>query len=50
MRLTFDEVEVLRDEVLTVISDEYAMDVELDAVALIPALEKVKWCTRRKGK
>jgi hypothetical protein len=39
---TLDEVEVLGDEVLAVIHDEDAADVELDVVALLLRLEEVE--------
>jgi hypothetical protein len=35
----FDEIEVLRNEVLAVVHDEHSADVELDVVALLFALE-----------
>jgi hypothetical protein len=39
---TLGEVEVLGDEILAVIHDEDAADVELDIVALLLRLEEVK--------
>ena len=39
---TLDEVEVLGDEVLAVVHDEDAADVELDVVALLLGLEEVE--------
>ena len=42
---TLDEVEVLGDKVLTVIHDEDTADVEFDVVALLLALEQIKWRT-----
>ena len=39
---TLDEVEVLGDEVLAVVHDEDAADVELDVVALLLLLEEVE--------
>ena len=45
---TLDEVEVLGDEVLTVVHDEDAADVELDIVALLLGFEKVEGSTKRK--
>ena len=51
-----DEVEVLGDEVLAVVHDEDAADVELDVVALLLGLEEVEGCaeegsaTRKSGK
>ena len=41
---TLDEVEVLGDEVLAVVHDEDAADVELDVVALLLGLEEVEGC------
>lgn len=40
-----DEVEVLGDDVLAVVHDEDAADVELDVVALLLGLEEVKGST-----
>ena len=42
----FDEIEVLRNEVLAVIHDEHPTNVELDVVALLFALEKIEGCTK----
>ena len=42
---TLDEVEVLGDEVLAVVHDEDAADVELDVVALLLGLEEVEGST-----
>lgn len=39
---TLDEVEVLGDEVLAVVHDEDAADVELDVVALLLGLEEIE--------
>ena len=39
---TLDEVEVLGDEILTVVHDEDTADVELDVVALLLGLEEVE--------
>lgn len=39
---TLDEVQVLRDEVLTVVHDEHAAHVELDVVTLFLGLEEIK--------
>lgn len=39
---TLDEVEVLGDEVLAVVHDEDAANVELDVVALLLGLEQIK--------
>ena len=39
---TLDEVEVLGDEILTVIHDEDTADVELDVVALLLRLEEIE--------
>lgn len=39
---TLDKVEVLGNEVLAVVHDEDAADVELDVVALLLGLEEVK--------
>ena len=41
----FDEIEVLRNEVLAVIHDEHPTNVELDVVALLFALEKIEGCS-----
>ena len=46
---TLDKVEVLRNEVLTVVHDEDTADVEFDVVALLLALEQIKWCTRTRS-
>jgi hypothetical protein len=40
-----DEVEVLWDEILAVVHDEYAAIIELDVIALLLGLEKIKWRT-----
>lgn len=42
---TLDEVEVLGDEVLAVVHDEDAANVELDVVALLLGLEEVEGST-----
>jgi hypothetical protein len=42
---TLDKVEVLRNEVLAVIHDEHAPDVEFDIVALFLALKQIEGCT-----
>ena len=42
---TLDKVEVLWNEVLAVIHDEHAPDVEFDIVALFLALKQIKGCT-----
>ncbi len=42
---TPNEVEVLGDEVLTVVHDEDAANVELDVVALLLGLEEIEGCT-----
>ena len=42
---TLDEVEVFGDEILAVVHDEDAADVELDVVALLLRLEEVKGST-----
>ena len=39
---TLDEVEVLGDELLAIVHDEDAADVELDVVALLLGLEEVE--------
>jgi len=44
---TLDEVEVLRDEVLTVVHDKDAANIELDVVTLLLGLEKVERGTTR---
>ena len=41
-RLTLDEVEVLGDEVLAVVHDEDAANVELDVVPLLLGLEEIE--------
>jgi hypothetical protein len=43
---TLDEVEVLRNEVLTVIHNEDTANIEFDVVALFLALKEVEWCTK----
>ena len=45
---TLDEVEVLGDEVLAIVHDEHAANVELDVVALLLGLEEIERCTRKK--
>jgi hypothetical protein len=40
---TFDEVEVLGDQILAVIHNEDTSDVELDVIALLLTLEEVEW-------
>jgi hypothetical protein len=42
---TLDEVEVLGDEILAVIHDEDAADIELNVVALLLALEEIEGST-----
>jgi hypothetical protein len=42
---TLDEVEVLGNEVLTVVHDEYTADVEFDVVALLLGLEEIERST-----
>ena len=42
---TLDKVEVLRNEILAVVHDEHAPDVEFDIVALFLALKQIKGCT-----
>ena len=42
---TLDEVEVLGDEILTVVHDEDTADVELDVVALLLGLEEIERST-----
>jgi hypothetical protein len=42
---TLDEVEVLGNEVLTVIHDEYTADVEFDVVVLLLGLEEIERST-----
>jgi hypothetical protein len=42
---TLDEVEVLGDEVLTVVHDEDTADVKLDVVALLLGLEEIEGST-----
>jgi hypothetical protein len=44
---TLDEVEVLGDEVLAVVHDKDATNVELDVVALLLGLEEVEGSTER---
>ena len=44
-----DEVEVLRDEVFTIIHDEDAANVELDIVAFLLSLEEVEGSTETEG-
>jgi len=45
---TLDEVEVLGNEVLTIIHNEYTADVEFDVVALLLGLEKIERSTINK--
>ena len=42
---TLDEVEVLGNEVFTVIHDEYTADIEFDVVALLLGLEEIERST-----
>lgn len=42
---TLDEVEVFRDDVLAVVHDEDAADIELDVVALLLGLEEIERST-----
>jgi hypothetical protein len=44
---TLDEVEVLRDEVLTVVHDENAANVEFNVVALLLGLEEIERCAMK---
>ena len=46
---TLDEVEVLGDELLAIVHDEDAADVELDVVALLLRLEEVEGSTANKN-
>ena len=48
---TLDEVEVLGDEVLAVVHDEDAADVELDVIPLLLLFEEIEWlsCAHRFG-
>jgi hypothetical protein len=46
---TLDEVEVLGDEVLAVVHDENAANIELDVVALLLRLEEVEGSTVREN-
>ena len=41
---TLDKVEVLGDQILTVVHDEHAADIELDVVALLLGLEQIEGC------
>jgi hypothetical protein len=41
---TLDEVEVLGDEVLTVVHDENAANVEFDVVTLLLGFEEIERC------
>ena len=45
---TLDEVEVLGNNILTVIHDEDTADIELDVVALLLRLEEIEWSTKSK--
>jgi hypothetical protein len=40
-----DKVEIFGDQILTVVHDEDAADIELDVVALLLGLEEVEWRT-----
>ena len=42
---TLDEVEVLRNEVLTVIHDEDTADIEFDVIPVFLALKQIERCT-----
>jgi hypothetical protein len=42
---TLDEIEVLGDEILAVVHDEYTANIELDVVALLLGLEEIEGCT-----
>ena len=42
---TFDEIEILGNEVLTVVHDEYTADVEFDVVALLLGLKEIERST-----
>ena len=42
---TLDEIEVLGDEVLTVVHNEYTADIEFDVVALLLGLEEIERST-----
>jgi hypothetical protein len=43
---TLDEIEVLGNEILAVVHDEDAADIELDVVALLLRLEKIERSTK----
>ena len=44
---TLDEVQVFRNELITVVHDEHASDIKLDVVTLLLRLEEVKWRSPR---
>lgn len=44
---TLDEVQILGNEILAVVHDEYTADVELDVVTLLLRLEEIERCTEK---
>jgi hypothetical protein len=45
---TFDEVEVLGNDVLAVVHDEYSADIELDVITLLFGLEEIEGSPNKK--